>query len=109
MGLETGKIRPWLANPGNIITLVLAVVTLGSAFYNAAASRDSQLAESLTMTKANAEQIRALNEKFEKTIDLFNRHIQWSEGRSANVEELARRVERLERLSETRGELLPKR
>lgn len=94
--------KSWLSNPGNMITLVLAVISISSAIYNAAASMSVEMTEVRTLTRNNAEQVEELAVKLEQMVTLVNRHVQWSEGRSANVDELMRRVERLERQVEGR-------
>lgn len=92
--------RSWLSNPGNVISLVLAILSIGSAVYNVSASMSVEMTQVRTLTQNNAQQLERLTGKLEQTIEAVNRHVQWSEGRSANLDELIRRIDRLERLAE---------
>lgn len=94
--------RSWLSHPGNVITLILAVISISSAVYNAAASMSVEMTTVKALTQSNAEQLDELAAKLDQTIAAVNQHVRWSEGRSANLDELLRRIERLERLSENR-------
>lgn len=94
--------RNWLSSPGNLITLILAVISIGSTVYNSAASMSVEMTTVKALTASNAEQLDQLSVKLDQTIAAVNQHVRWSEGRSANLDELIRRLERLERLAENR-------
>lgn len=102
MVVGQSRTKTWLSNPGNLITLVLFIVTMGTSGYNAFSSRDSQLVRSLELSRQNAEQLELLAARVDVLREVVNRHVTWSEGRSVNLDELRRRVERLEALSDGR-------
>ena len=76
------------------IELVFLLVVLGVGIYVQHKVFEAQIVES-------KRQIEQLTAEVNKTVALVNQHLVWSEGRSVSLDELRRRVERLESKIET--------
>lgn len=101
---DAGSTRLWLANPGNVITLILFALTVGSAIYNFASSGAVRIAKLRSIAEQHSAQIHELAGKLDRAIERLNEQLLVSERRVGEAADLLRRVERLEGLEEKRAE-----